>query len=148
MLFREVLSWKAEGNFVTQDPSSPSLTLTRANAMEHGLAPIGATFIKACADGNRRENKCWKCIFSFQPCMTKTEKSGIVLRNCATISKREEMCEEEDEDGATLCYCLTGMEYEPWPTACTDILIPKIFFTTCMYSYIHFKLGNGLEAFG
>ena len=49
MLFREVLSWKAEGNFVTQDPSSPSLTLTRANAMEHGLAPIGATFIKACA---------------------------------------------------------------------------------------------------
>ena len=51
--------------------------------------------------------------FSFQPCMTKTEKSGIVLRNCATISKREEMCEEEDEDGATLCYCLTGMEYEP-----------------------------------
>ena len=45
--------------------------------------------------------------------MTKTEKSGIVLRNCATISKREEMCEEEDEDGATLCYCLTGMEYKP-----------------------------------
>jgi len=42
-----------------------------------------------------------------KPCMTKTEKSGIVLRNCATISKREEMCEEEDEDGATLCYCLT-----------------------------------------
>ena len=42
--------------------------------------------------------------------MTKTEKSGIVFRNCATISKREETCEEEDKDGARLCYCLTGTE--------------------------------------
>ena len=89
-----------------------------------------------------------KVPFSFQPCMTKTEKSGIVLRNCATISKREEMCEEEDEDGATLCYCLTGMEYKPLPTASTDILVPRIIFTTCMNSYIHFKLGNRSEAFG
>ena len=89
-----------------------------------------------------------KMPFSFQPCMTKTEKSGIVLRNCATISKREEMCEEEDEDGATLCYCLTGMEYKPLPTASTDILLPKIIFTTCMYSYVHFKLWNRSEAFG
>jgi hypothetical protein len=39
--------------------------------------------------------------------MTRTEKSGIVTRNCATISKSEEVC-ELDKGGALLCYCLTN----------------------------------------
>ncbi len=38
--------------------------------------------------------------------MTKRTKSGIVLRNCATISKSEEVC-EFDKEGDELCYCLT-----------------------------------------
>ena len=38
--------------------------------------------------------------------MTKTDRSGIVTRNCATITKSEEGC-EEDNRGDILCYCLT-----------------------------------------
>lgn len=38
--------------------------------------------------------------------MTKTDKSGIVTRNCATIKKDSEGC-VEDREGALLCYCLT-----------------------------------------
>ena len=38
--------------------------------------------------------------------MTKTDRSGIVTRNCATIIKSEEGC-EEDAHGDILCYCLT-----------------------------------------
>ncbi len=39
--------------------------------------------------------------------MTKTDRSGIVTRSCATIPKTEEACEEDDR-GALLCYCLTS----------------------------------------
>lgn len=38
--------------------------------------------------------------------MTKTDKTGIVTRNCATIAKNQEGC-EEDVHGNILCYCLT-----------------------------------------
>lgn len=38
--------------------------------------------------------------------MSKLEKNGIVTRNCATIIKTAEVC-EEDSQGSILCYCLT-----------------------------------------
>ena len=71
--------------------------------------------------------------------MTKTDKNGIVFRNCATINKFEEGC-EEDVHGAILCYCLTDY-CNAAPTTALSTTAATLAATTLAWVTVKFNGG-------